>query len=1654
MNRPQYHRNSFEGGMNKDLSPNKVPANAYIDALNFMEMNEDGSIYERTNERGTEELDSYVVSPNAPGVLFQVIGHYVLNNEVVLWSVSVDGTLSEIGVLDRDRVYTSIITSDELNFSIEHEIDAEGRIYFDKDRVVYWTDDFNPPRILNLDDIPEDNIAENTDLFINQTLPVTRFSRIIEQQGSVFSGSYQFITRYLDDTLNPTFFGLITKPIGVNDDFRSEGRSKYDGATEGKVTTKSIELTVDNIDTDFNFLELVVIVREGAAGIPNAYVVQRKEITTSSDVFVFSGLQGEEEAIDISEVILERPSYGTAKCINQIDNRLVLSNLSAPSETGLQELTNQISLRYQIDEIEYQDDTAPTVISGSNEDDEGFRVVNAYFQLKTDEDGNTAGQNILALEFSRAVDKTSIVTTNFALIKVVYTGGSLVNTRITPDNVFKENNVIYLDFSVTGIDFTDDTLYNLSDFDLIDTAAGDHVPLYTWGCGSILDTISGAGTPDLVVEGGTDTYTNAGGAFSSQDTCTVTETSGVVVVDTVSVPSVRTDSIAVYGSNHTTFNQGLFAVLEVGDPDASLLTIDSTATGNDGAGTPVITDTRKNIVQRADSTVQTSGVLPNDGYFGDYIDEALAADGRTYLREETYSKSISYIFSNGSISSPLHIPGRLRTAAGEAIKDIPLYNEGITYLAGDVVTFRGNVYRANQGVGLGQTPETNPNNWDYDSTTLQKGWVGTYESEETYPTSGEYPTASGADSQYSNNSKIRHHKMPSNVQEPFFKTTPDGRVFIRRIGLIPVWEENGVIRSINDLIEQSEFSSRVVGFIIGREIRDSALKRSIAMQGVGQNLWHHQGGDIKAHGDDSQKEYLSNSYFFGKTSITYTKDRVYPRHDLNNGVNGWGSSDIRRDLVQFYSPDITLLDREVPAGVRIKPVMSIIGEIRQKAKFRPQITRFAPKAGLVHLFCSYTTAGDPTIVIGDNSPTVLDVYRTSPADDTFLWAQTKFSEIDIRVANYYNEGYTLLNLGEGNSLPLVDNNVEIDYDIYISKINQEGYNKGTSFGERTEIKSSTNFLSKRALYNLVFDNDRQYGTLDASEYTNAAVFEDRTAIVDPEDALYFGGDIFISKFAYKNSGTWRWAVNTRRQPSQDDDNDRKVPYVQNARNFGEADSQGEELRAIGYFFVESEVNCNWRHVSDLVGGGTGVDYYPNNPKVTGLTGRDQNATQPDEGEYGVLDYSPLLRDSTGYNKSYSSQDLIGTQISNPFGFQEVTDYSNRTIYSDQSIEGQAEDKYRFFKANNFHDIPRSSGEITNTAILGNIFYHQTTDSLWRSYVNERTAVPTTEGEVILGNGGMFPIPSKEVLTIDGGHAGLQNQFAVTVTPYGIIWVDQFRGKLFRLAGQENVEEITNLGMINWFAENIRLSNSDDNPSNPSANGIRLGYDKRYRRVMITKRDTENPFTLSFSLLSNTFTSFHSYLPTRYMSVEDRLYAVDNQHFDVQGLRVWEHHKGNYGKFYNEDISPSTITVAVNPDYEIQKVFDNLVILSESTNQNKVEQLEDTFDRIQVYNTNKNTGVIDIVPNLSGVNTDNTKTKVVRRNDEFRLFVPPDAVIDKNQDIFDSANLTLSLPVGDLQRLYRPRVKGKYAVVELTYLNQDNNKLVVDSILSKRGINAL
>ena len=118
---------------------------------------------------------------------------------------------------------------------------------------------------------------------------------------------------------------------------------------------------------------------------------------------------------------------------------------------------------------------------------------------------------------------------------------------------------------------------------------------------------------------------------------------------------------------------------------------------------------------------------------------------------------------------------------------------------------------------------------------------------------------------------------------------------------------------------------------------------------------------------------------------------------------------------------------------------------------------------------------------------------------------------------------------------------------------------------------------------------------------------------------------------------------------------------------------------------------------------------------------------------------------------------------------------------------------------------------------------------------------------------------------------------------------------------------------------------------------------------------------------------------------------------------------------------------MNPDPTEEKVFTNMEMLVESfktTLGYEEPDFYDFFDTIRVYDNYQNTDTLPL-SNLS------TKHKTI-----WDIKVPSDRVLDVTQPIFDAANLSTVRP--PLTR----RMKDKWFMVDMTYNNTDNNKLVV------------
>jgi len=391
-----------------------------------------------------------------------------------------------------------------------------------------------------------------------------------------------------------------------------------------------------------------------------------------------------------------------------------------------------------------------------------------------------------------------------------------------------------------------------------------------------------------------------------------------------------------------------------------------------------------------------------------------------------------------------------------------------------------------------------------------------------------------------------------------------------------------------------------------------------------------------------------------------------------------------------------------------------------------------------------------------------------------------------------------------------------------------------------------------------------YGKLENAEYVHCGNSFD----VNQNQLSFFGGDTYIQKyFLTFNQG-----------------------LVNSNSNFTIGTCIG--------FYVESEQNYLLRHYVDdgLQTNTNTMPYFPKYKRIWDIGGTNL--------PLGILNFPSNNGYSTGYNKQYGFKNTFVKEYAKPFLYEASSNFNNRILYSDLSIEGEQLDSYRVFLPNNYTDLQKHKGEISDMFVLNNRLYAQTPYSLFAGFMNEQTSIATSSGDITLGNGGLFPIPFQELVSIEGGYAGTQSKWANCNTPYGRFIVDNIQKKIFLFSDQ--LSEISDLGMFTFFEERIKEIGYFPNVEN----GYVSTYDYENQRWILCDARRANPLTISFKPKENVWVSQHDATFYWMASVGNKVYSktpfrnVFNQ--NNKGFRL-----------------DAQFDFIINDEPDVTKKFDNL-----------------------------------------------------------------------------------------------------------------------------------
>ena len=435
-----------------------------------------------------------------------------------------------------------------------------------------------------------------------------------------------------------------------------------------------------------------------------------------------------------------------------------------------------------------------------------------------------------------------------------------------------------------------------------------------------------------------------------------------------------------------------------------------------------------------------------------------------------------------------------------------------------------------------------------------------------------------------------------------------------------------------------------------------------------------------------------------------------------------------------------------------------------------------------------------------------------------------------------------------------------------------------------------------------------------------------------------------------------------------------------------------------YFLVESEINCNYRYARRE----PYENFYPNISDVIEFT-QEQNVSIREPNTYF---YNPVY----SATKSKSRYSLFPTNYNEEY-YNKISSGKNTVIYSAQdSSETSSLDAWLQYFPNDFYIFPSSYGDLVDMfGIESEQVIARFTNGVSIFGAIDVLKDRLTPETRLFGAGGIFNARSMSFNKTDLGYAGTQHKSKVSCS-FGHFFVDAMRGKVFNLKpSAQGIDDIT-VGLEKWFKQNLPFNCiktfSDINIDNNFKNiGITLGWDDRFKRLFLTKRDykiVKNPvgkpelkfnrvdgfytqvnpeaakinvpfsdtayfkdcsFTLAYSPLTESWISYYSFKPNFYITYNDYFQTGLNYPNDPSEKGLWSHFPftSSYQVFYGK-LYPFTV------EYPMLSAFSQSSITTieywlEARKYYNQWDFADAFgigfNKAIIYNATQNTGLLNL-----------------------------------------------------------------------------------------------
>lgn len=309
----------------RDTPPIEQPEGSPRYVLNGCLTNRVGAI---TTDRG---MEVFTTLPSNSIVMGSI---RIPNNDQILFVK--DGTSTDKIFRLTDKTYY-LVLSYNLQLSVEAQVYGDFIINNKNQVVILWTDNLNPPRFLNIDEVPQVSNLNQLNLFpiINSPAHITAVA-ISSSGGNLKTGAISLGLAYIDEDGTETGMFYLSQPVYI----RANTDSEIIGTDGGIQTRRSVSISLSNIDTSFSSIRLYAFHRENSINLIPREIKDVSIIGTSMTI----NYTGDEPYIERTrdELLVSKAYYERVKHIKVKDNTVYLANTVGRKDIGAQKYVNNI----------------------------------------------------------------------------------------------------------------------------------------------------------------------------------------------------------------------------------------------------------------------------------------------------------------------------------------------------------------------------------------------------------------------------------------------------------------------------------------------------------------------------------------------------------------------------------------------------------------------------------------------------------------------------------------------------------------------------------------------------------------------------------------------------------------------------------------------------------------------------------------------------------------------------------------------------------------------------------------------------------------------------------------------------------------------------------------------------------------------------------------------------------------------------------------------------------------------------------------------------------------------------------------------------------------------------------------------------------------